>query len=105
LKVHLPKGWSEADFKIKRFPAGRRDMADEQMVRIELIARDGLSPHVAWVEIPHFQGEAPAAVLWGDRVFLRCAGSVELRDGDVYRECLAVTAARPTEEAAPEQRS
>jgi hypothetical protein len=82
-------------------------MADEQMVRIELIARDGLSPHVAWVEIPRFQGEAPAAVLWGDRVFLRCAGegTAELRDGDVYRECFAVTVARPIEGAGPEQRS
>jgi hypothetical protein len=46
-------------------------MADKQMVRIELIARDGLSPHVAWVEIPLFHGEAPAAVLWGDRVVNR----------------------------------
>jgi hypothetical protein len=82
-------------------------MADKQMVRIELIARDGLSRHVAWVEIPRFHGEAPAAVLWGDRVFLRCAGegTVELREGDVYRECFAVAVARPVEEAGPAQRS
>jgi hypothetical protein len=82
-------------------------MADQQMmVRIELIARDGLAPHVAWVEIPHFHGEAPTAVIWGQRVFQRCAreGSDELHDGDVYRECFAVTVTH-TLEAGSEQRS
>jgi hypothetical protein len=61
---------------------------------------------VAWVEIPHFHGEAPAAVIWGQRVFQCCAGegSDELHDGDVYRECFAVTAAH-TLEAGSEQRS
>jgi hypothetical protein len=82
-------------------------MAHQQMmVRIELVARDGLAPHVAWVEIPRFPGEAPAAVIWGQRVFRRCAGegSDELRDGDVYRECFAVTV-QHTLEAGSEQRS
>jgi hypothetical protein len=28
--------------------------------------RRALAPHVAWVKIPHFQGEAPTAVIWED---------------------------------------
>jgi hypothetical protein len=83
-------------------------MADEQsqtMVRIELIARSGLAPHVAWVEIPYCQGEAPTAVIWEGRVFQRYVSEgAELRDGDVYRECFAVRAVRQMD-AGLEQRS
>jgi hypothetical protein len=83
-------------------------MADEPgqtMVRIELIARSGSAPHVAWVEIPYCQGEAPTAVIWEGRIFQRCVSEgVELRDCDVYRECFAVRAVRQMD-VGPEQRS
>jgi hypothetical protein len=57
-------------------------------VRVQLIARGApVGKHVAFVAIPRTK-KPPSIVLWGERVF---ACGLELRDGDIYRECRAVT--------------
>jgi hypothetical protein len=51
-----------------------------------------IGAHAAFVAIPRTE-QAPSIVLWSERVFHRYAGAcgLELRDGDIYRECSAVT--------------
>jgi hypothetical protein len=68
-------------------------------VRIQLISNitpptRSIGRHVAFVAIPHTE-QAPSVVLWGERVFHRYAGAcgIELRDGDIYRECSAAIGA------------
>ena len=72
-------------------------MIRDKTVRIQLIDRSNtaarpIGSHVAFVAIPRMD-EAPSIVLWGERVFHRYAGAcgLKLRDGDIYRECSAVT--------------
>jgi hypothetical protein len=64
------------------------------IVRVQLISRERgrVGKHVAFVAIPYTE-QAPSIVLWGDRVFHRYAGACgpTLQDGDIYRECSAVT--------------
>jgi hypothetical protein len=65
------------------------------IVRVQLIGSGGRPPsrtHVAFVAIPRTP-EAPSVVLWSGRAFHRFggAGGRKLRDGDIYRECSAVT--------------
>jgi hypothetical protein len=66
-------------------------------IRVQLIGRvesgsRHIGSHVAYVAIPRTE-EAPSIVLWCDRVFHRYAGAcgINLRDGDIYRECSVVT--------------
>jgi hypothetical protein len=67
-----------------------------ETVRLQLISRasryNRIGAHVAYVTIPRTE-QAPSIVLWGARAFHRYAGAcgLELRDGDIYRECSAVT--------------
>jgi hypothetical protein len=67
-----------------------------ETVRVQLISRGNRSNrtgrHVAFVVIPYTE-LAPSIVLWGGRVFHRYAGAsgLTLQDGDIYRECSAVT--------------
>ena len=67
-----------------------------ETVRVQLISPAGsrarIGAHVAYVAIPYTE-QAPSIVLWGRRAFHRYAGAcgLTLQDGDIYRECSAVT--------------
>jgi len=64
------------------------------IVRVQLVSqRAGRKlGHVAFVAIPYTE-QAPSIVLWEGRAFHRYAGAcgLTLQDGDIYRECSAVT--------------